>query len=726
MSNPEFKFQTLRSLAQWNTCVGSRLRISKNGIELFSAPAFDRFLKPIQSVRDIAISTQGEIFWAAQVDGIWQLIRRLPCASMNEVLLSLSSCGVTCPRRLWWTGRHLWVLDSSSEKGCDDSPASQRHIRRGRLLGFSLDTYQISREIQVSGEFLDADIQAGPCTENVYVLVKQGNRFEVHVYPCPPGPESCFTSSLWKAPAALAMTSDGTVFILDTALERFLRFANGNGLVLGDQPQPELKDFPPNALEVDPDGGIYVASSGRLKLFDREGSFLMEVKLPGQNVAPAKAPAINGMGFDGTGGFYLATGAGIAVFALSKVPVAVPGRLYLPTLDNGKVEGTWHGLAISAVLPVKSGLEIVYYASDSARLKAAYDRVLASTVATQQKAVQIESLLKPLWQNDTGNFTGSGSGSEPEPLNMLLVANKGRYLWLRATLTAYDAASRPSISEIKISYPRVSLLRYLPAVYQENRVSAAFLERFLALFETVFQEVNTTITDLYRYFDPASTPPEFLSWLASWLSLTLDDSLPEDRKPRLINMAPALFQSKGTPAGIQIFLSTYTGVAVEVSEPSLLADPFTLGAIHLGQQSMLVRKARGVAQLGHNTFLGETLLVAKETTPASPLAAVANRIEITFDMEPAQFAATEPAIRRAVRASVPANTDYVLRLASTQSTLGRARLGLNARLARPQPFQVGVTPLGSGQALTHTFNHDYPPSRLERGAAISPDWRLTE
>ena len=122
MSNPEFKFQTLRSLAQWNTCVGSRLRISKNGIELFSAPAFDRFLKPIQSVRDIAISTQGEIFWAAQVDGIWQLIRRLPCASMNEVLLSLSSCGVTRSRRLWWTGRHLWVLDSSSEKGCDGLP----------------------------------------------------------------------------------------------------------------------------------------------------------------------------------------------------------------------------------------------------------------------------------------------------------------------------------------------------------------------------------------------------------------------------------------------------------------------------------------------------------------------------------------------------------------------------------------------------------------------------
>jgi phage tail-like protein len=726
MSNPEFKFQTLHSLAQWNTCVGSRLRIGKNGIELFSAPAFDRFLKPIQSVRDLATSTQGEIFWAAQVDGIWQLIRRLPCASMNEVLLSLSSCGVTGPRRLWWTGRHLWVLDSSSENACDDSSASQRQIRRGRLLSFSLDTYQITREIQVSGEFLDAGIQAGPCTETVYVLVKHDNRFEVHVYPCPPGPESCFTSPLWKVPAALAVTKDGTVFILDTALERFLRFANGNGLVLGDQPQSQLKNFPPDALEVDPDGGIYVASSGRLKLFDREGSFLMEVKLPAQNEASAKAPAIKGMGFDGAGGFYLATDAGIAIFALSKVPVAVPGRLYLPAFDNGKVEGTWHGLAISTALPAKSGLEIAYYASDSAGLKAAYDRVLASTVATEEKAAQIESLLKPLWQNDTGNFTGSGSGSKPEPLNTLLVANQGRYLWLRATLTAYDAASHPTISEIKISYPRVSLLRYLPAVYQENRVSAAFLERFLALFETVFQEVDTTITDLYRYFDPASTPPEFLSWLASWLSLTLDDSLPEDRKRRLINMAPTLFQTKGTPAGIQIFLSTYTGVPVEVREPSLLADPFTLGTIHLGQQSMLSRKARGVAQLGHNTVLGETLLVAKDTAPASPLAAVANRIEITFDMQPAQFATAEPIIRSALRASVPASTDYVLRLASTQSTLGLARLGLNTRLPWPQPFQVGVTPLGSGQALTHTFNHDHPPSRLERGAAISPDWRLTE
>jgi phage tail-like protein len=703
MPNSEFNLQTLRTPDQWNAGVHSLLRIGKDGLELFSAPAFDRFL-PTQNPADIAISMQGEIFTTAQkAKKDWLLIRFGPSTCRDEAMLSLSSYGVTEPTRLWWTTRHLWVLD---------------HANR-RLLGFALGTFQLTREIQVPGTLVDADIQTGPDLETVYILVGLPDEFKVYEYPAPPGRQSSFTSPLWKKPAALAVTGGGTIYILDTVLERFIRFKK-HPSVLGEQSQEELKNFKPVAMEIDPAGAIYVASDkGELKLFDLDGSFLMKVKLPSAKLPPA-VTSIQGMGFDGRGGFYLASNRGIEVFALSKAPVGVQGRLYPPVLDNGKTEGTWHGAAIEAVLPARSGMEIAYYASDSEGLKAAYDQVLESTGAAEDKALRIESLLSPLWRFDTGEFTGSGSGEAAR--NMLFVANQGRYLWLRIQLTAYDAESRPRVSEIKVSYPRLSLLRYLPPVYQEDQVSTAFLERFLALFETVFQEVDLQITDLYRKFDPETTPPEFLSWLASWVSLTLNDALPEDRKRQLIAQSPFLFQTKGTPAGIRRFLSAYTGAAAEVREPSLMADPFVAGNIRLGQGSVLARNAGGAVKVGDNTILGETLLTPKSAVPTGPLAAAANRFEIVLDMEPAQFAAREPAIRRAIRGFVPASTEFTLSLAPTQSGIGSARLGFNARVAQPQPFRVGVTQLGAGQILSQ----DFPAPRLGRGAAVTPDWRLVE
>lgn len=704
MPNSEFKLQTLRTPAQWNAGVHSRLRMGKEGVELFSAPAFERFL-PTQKITDIAISTQGEIFRAEKAKGDWLLIRCGPSTCWDETILSLSSYGVTKPTRLWWTNRHLWVLDHAS----------------GRLLGFALSTFQLTREIQVPGMLIDADIQTGPDLETVYILVGHAGGFAVYEYPSPPGRQSDFTSSLWKQPAALAVTGGGMVYILDTVLERFLRFEKGQG-VLGEQPQEVLKNFKPVAMEIDPAGGIYVTgidvasdpNRRELKLFDLDGSFLMKVKLP------SAVTSIQGMGFDGRRGFYLASNRGIEVYALSRVPVGVPGRLYPPVLDNGKTDGTWHGAAIQAVLPAKSGMEIVYYASDSVGLKAAYDRVLESEDTAEDKASRIESLLSPLWRADTGQFIGSGSGEASR--NMLFVANRGRYLWLRIQLTAYDGECRLRLSEIKVSYPRISLLRYLPSVYQEDPVSAAFLERFLALFETLFQDVDLQITDLYRQFDPATTPPQFLSWLASWVSLMLDDDLPEDRKRALISVSPCLFRAKGTPAGIEGFLRAYTSAAVEVREPSLMADPFAAGNIRLGQGSVLAHNAGGALKLGDDTILGETLLVRKSEVPAGPLATAANRFEIILDMEPAQFAAREATIRRAIRGFIPASTEFTLRLAPSQSGIGRARLGFNARVEKPRPFRVGVTILGTGQ----TFAQDFPVPRLERGAAITPDWRLTE
>jgi phage tail-like protein len=702
MAKREFKSQMLRTADQWNAGVHTRLRIDKDGVRLFSAPAFDRFLVA-PTVTDIAVSGQSELFWTTLEDGVWQLIRAHPAACHHEVLLALSSYDITSPDRLWWTDRHLWVLDVPS----------------ARLLGFALGTFQVTREIQIAGKLIDAAIATGPSMETVYALVESHGTFHVWIYPAPPGQESSVTSPLLREPAAIAAGKDGRIVIFDTVLERFLGLENGQIYCLGEHRQPELWNYKPVAMEIDPSGVIYVASTpARLKLFDPDGSFLMTVKLP------SSVASIRGMGFDSSGGLYLASNSGIAVFALSRVPVGVDGTLYPPVLDNGKTQGTWHGVSLSAQLPAKSGIEVAYYASDDVDLKRLYTEALESSASAESKAALIESLLGPLWCKDTGHFAGGGETQHQR--DMLFVVNKGRYLWLRVRVTAYDAASHPSISKLEVRYPRISLLRYLPPVYQEDPMSAAFLERFLALFETVFQDVDATITDLHQHFDPATAPPEFLNWLASWLSLSLDDSLPEDRKRELIANAPLLFRDKGTLTGIRNFLSLYTGTTVEVREPSLLANPFAAGQLKLGEGSILASRPAGALHVGDDTVLGEALLVPKTAIPGAPLASVSNRFEIFLDMEPVQFAAQETAIRRAIRSAVPASTDWTVRLAPLELGLGSARLGINARVASLKPFRVGVSPLGSGHALGSGVGKDTTAPRLERGAAVTPDWRLVE
>lgn len=710
MSDREFKAQTLRTLNQWNAGVHSRLRVDGAGLQLFNAPDFDRML-PLLNVSDIAVSAQGELFWVEQNRGVWHLVRAHGSGCGRERMLSLSSCDVFDPRRLWWTHRHVWVLDAASS----------------RMLGFDTESFQITREIDIPGTLIDADVFTASNAETVYALVGADREFEVRIYPAAPGREFTIRSSLLGHPVAIAVSSDGSAVILDTLLDRFVRLQCGSICALSEHRQPELRCSEPVAMETDPSGATYVASAdGHLRIFDTDGSFLLEVKLP------PSVKSISGMGFDAIGGFYLASNSGVGVFTLSRVAVGVPGSFYSPVLDNGKLQGAWHGVSLLGKIPAKSGIAVSHYAFDDEDFKALYTRALASPGAGAARITNVEKLMelseeKTRWVNETGKFTGSGAApANDEPFNLAFVENRGRYLVMRIRITAYDAASHPSLAQVQVLYPRISFLRYLPPVYQEDPVSAAFVERLLSLFETVFQEVDLQISDLYQYFDPTTTPLQFLTWLASWLSLPIDANLPVDRKRELIIQAPELLRTKGTAGSIRRFLEMFTGASVDVTEPSVAVVPFIPGQVKLGEGSILARHNGGALRIGDDIVLGETILVPTTATPEAPLASVANRFEIGVGMEPSAFAARRTAIERALRDFAPANTDWTLRLSPSNSSIGSMRLGINARVAALEPFRVGYTALGSARALSPRLGRDLPVPRLERGAAVTPDWRLIQ
>ncbi len=115
------------------------------------------------------------------------------------------------------------------------------------------------------------------------------------------------------------------------------------------------------------------------------------------------------------------------------------------------------------------------------------------------------------------------------------------------------------------------LLRYLPEIYHESK----FLGRFLMLFESFLAPLEGQVAQSDAYYDPGLAPEGFLPWLATWIGVAWDDSLPVDRQRRLLGEALGLYQKRGTRAALEEYLRIYSGGEVEIIEHR--AQNFSLG-----------------------------------------------------------------------------------------------------------------------------------------------------
>ena len=147
----------------------------------------------------------------------------------------------------------------------------------------------------------------------------------------------------------------------------------------------------------------------------------------------------------------------------------------------------------------------------------------------------------------------------------LVQAPPGRYITLKIDFHRGEGEESPVLRQVKIYYPRLSYLRYLPAVYQEKSASKEFMERFLSIFESALYDSEETISRIPLYFDPKATPKHFVPWLASWLSLDLYELL-GDRNREFILRAVELYKQKGTASGIARLVSFLTGKKCCVKE----------------------------------------------------------------------------------------------------------------------------------------------------------------
>mgnify|MGYP006283463661 FL=1 len=144
-----------------------------------------------------------------------------------------------------------------------------------------------------------------------------------------------------------------------------------------------------------------------------------------------------------------------------------------------------------------------------------------------------------------------------ETIDTLFEGARGRYLWVRINVLGTESTT-PTLQSFRAYFPRQSYLRYLPAVFQEDEQSAAFLERFLSIFESVFTDVEEQIETSTRFLDAGGIPEQYLSWLGEWLALEADETWDEDAMRSFLRQAPSLYKQRGTRDGllavIELFL----------------------------------------------------------------------------------------------------------------------------------------------------------------------------
>ncbi len=117
------------------------------------------------------------------------------------------------------------------------------------------------------------------------------------------------------------------------------------------------------------------------------------------------------------------------------------------------------------------------------------------------------------------------------------------------------------------------LLQALPALYQDDDLAA----RLTSVFDDLLAPALGTIDNFTAYLDPATTPEDFLDWLAGWVGVLLDETWPIERRRAFVAVAADLYRNRGTSAGLLMQVRMFTGGEVEIEESGGAAWSATSG-----------------------------------------------------------------------------------------------------------------------------------------------------
>jgi len=134
-------------------------------------------------------------------------------------------------------------------------------------------------------------------------------------------------------------------------------------------------------------------------------------------------------------------------------------------------------------------------------------------------------------------------------------------------------------TEVMLNVSRRNLVDFLPRVFQQTEAEGGgpFLRGFLNIIQTLQDSHSLRISRLHELFDPRTTDPDFLPWLASWLAIGLNPDWTVLQRRKMLMAATQLFPHRGTSKAISEFVRIYVGAKVAIEENTWPFRGFRIG-----------------------------------------------------------------------------------------------------------------------------------------------------
>ena len=288
-----------------------------------------------------------------------------------------------------------------------------------------------------------------------------------------------------------------------------------------------------------------------------------------------------------------------------------------------------------------------------------------------------------------------GAWPKGRPLRYPLHEIDETHLWLRLRVHSIPGGPPPAVRTLRVFYPDISYTRYLPAVYQETPAAARLLRRLMAVFESVFGDLETELVELPRRIDPQTAPEAWLPFLLSWLGLPAATELEPGDQRKLLVRAADLLSSRGTVSALQDLLELLVGRGFAVTDNAAGPAPWTLparrragGGPRLGCDTLVLAQRQPGFRLGC-AALGEEPLGYSTLEPARLFARRSGSVQIWVAASGRRRQRLEPLLHRYLPYFIPAHCRFRLRFVSAGELRRCPRLGPDLILEGGGPARLG-------------------------------------
>lgn len=224
---------------------------------------------------------------------------------------------------------------------------------------------------------------------------------------------------------------------------------------------------------------------------------------------------------------------------------AAAGVYYTKIFDSRERLMAWHRLVMEGNL--YGALSVSVYAADSLQLTGRMETVGEVICGERFSWEKKDALLREYLKMESDN-----------PRDILLCGVEGRFLWLKITIRA-QGGRNSRIARIYVYFPKHTWLSWLPEIYQENEKSASFLERYMGIFQSMYEDMTEKIEKAPGLLEASAGKEAMLYELADWFSIEKKELWNREQLLYLVQNAGRMRRMRGTAEGILEMAGLYTG-----------------------------------------------------------------------------------------------------------------------------------------------------------------------